>query len=358
MTTIADAVRRPYDNFTLLRLALALAVVVSHAASVGTGRHMDEPLHALTGYTLGEHGVNGFFAVSGFLVAMSWDRRGGALPFAAARLLRVFPGLIAAVLVTTFCIGLSMTRWSAADYLTNARTWSFVWTTTATFKSAGVLPAVFEDNALRWPMSTVWTLRYELYCYAGLLAYGMLGGFRRPAAMLAGAALAASALVVLGALGPIAKSPETSLRLPLIFACGALAWLYRDRIPLSLGVVAASIAALPLAALLLPPLYAPALFVVSAYVFLYVALAPGLSHPRLEPPGDISYGVYLYGWPVQQTLQALFPSQSGWTMLPAAVAATCGLAALSWLLVEKPALRLKGRLMAARAAPAAREAGS
>ncbi|MGL4242187.1 MAG: acyltransferase family protein, partial [Beijerinckiaceae bacterium] len=81
MTTVSEAIRRPYDNFTILRLALSLAVVVSHAASVGTGRHTDEPLYALTGYTLGEHGVNGFFAVSGFLVAMSWDRRGGPLPF-------------------------------------------------------------------------------------------------------------------------------------------------------------------------------------------------------------------------------------------------------------------------------------
>ncbi len=53
---VAEAIQRPYDNFTALRLALAVAVVISHAFSVGTGRHIDEPLTALTGYTLGEHG--------------------------------------------------------------------------------------------------------------------------------------------------------------------------------------------------------------------------------------------------------------------------------------------------------------
>jgi peptidoglycan/LPS O-acetylase OafA/YrhL len=348
MTTIAEAVRRPHDNFTILRLALALAVVVSHAASVGTGRHTDEPLHALTGYTLGEHGVNGFFAVSGFLVAMSWDRRGGAVPFAAARLLRVFPGLVVAVLVTALVIGGAMTTRPLAGYLVSGETWWMIWQTLTAFKSATTLPGVFEANPLRWPISTVWTLRYEIFCYAGLLAYGVAGGFRRRNIVLIGAAGAALALIMLGLRGEIPKGQETALRLPLIFACGALAWLYRDRIPLSLGVVAAIVFALPLAALAVPPVYKPLLFVGSAYVFLWIAMAPGLSHPRLEPPGDISYGVYLYGWPIQQTLQALFPAVSGWAMLPAALALTMAAATLSWLAVEKPALRLKARVMAPR----------
>jgi peptidoglycan/LPS O-acetylase OafA/YrhL len=346
--TVAEAIKRPYDNFTALRLALAVVVVVSHAWSVGTGRHTDEPLHHLTGYTLGEHGVNGFFAVSGFLVAMSWDRRGGALPFALARVLRVFPGLIVAVLVTALGIGALMTSLPVGTYLSDGRVWSMIWVTVTTFKSATTLPGVFESNPLRWPISTVWTLRYELICYGALLAYGILGGFRRPVVLLAAAAIAALALAVMGMQGPIAKGPETTLRLPLIFACGSLAYLYRDRLPVrpayAIGVVAAILAAHALA----PALYRPALFIGSAYLCLFVAMAPGLSHPRLEPPGDLSYGVYLYGWPVQQALQAIAPGVPGWAMLAPALAITGVLAALSWLLVEKPALSLKNAVMAKR----------
>ena len=74
--TVAVAMQRPYDNFALIRLGLALAVVVSHAFSVTTGAVNDEPLAVALGFTLGEHAVNGFFAVSGFLVTMSYDRRG------------------------------------------------------------------------------------------------------------------------------------------------------------------------------------------------------------------------------------------------------------------------------------------
>lgn len=346
--TVAEAIKRPYDNFTALRLALAVAVVVSHAFSVGTGSHTDEPLFALTGYTLGEHGVNGFFAVSGFLVAMSWDRRGGALPFAAARLLRVFPGLIVAVLVTALAIGGAMTSLPVGAYLADGRVWGMIWTTVTTFKSATTLPGVFEGNPLRWPISTVWTLRYELICYGALLAYGMLGGFRRPQVLLAAAAAAAISLAMLALLGPVPKGQETTLRLPLIFACGSLAYLYRHRLPLRAELLAAALAVTALAAWLAPPLYRPLLFIGSAYLFLFVAMAPGLSHPRLEPPGDISYGVYLYGWPVQQALQALFPTMTGLAMLAPALAITGLLATLSWLLVEKPALSLKNRLMAER----------
>jgi peptidoglycan/LPS O-acetylase OafA/YrhL len=341
--TVAEAIKRPYDNFTLLRLALAVAVVVSHAFSVGTGAHSDEPLYALTGYTLGEHGVNGFFAVSGFLVAMSWDRRGGVVPFATARLLRVFPGLIVAVLVTALAIGGAMTSLPPGRYLADGRVWGMIFVTITTFKSATTLPGVFEGNPLRWPISTVWTLRYELICYGALLAYGALGGFRRPWLMLAAAGAAAFALALLAAIGPLAKGTETSLRLPLLFACGSLAYLYRHRAPLRLEIAVGAVILIAMAGWLAPPLYRPALFMGSSYLFLFIAMAPGLSHPRLEPPGDISYGVYLYGWPVQQCLQALFPTTPGWMMLAPALAITGLLATLSWLLVEKPALSFKKR---------------
>jgi peptidoglycan/LPS O-acetylase OafA/YrhL len=119
-------------------------------------------------------------------------------------------------------------------------------------------------------------------------------------------------------------------------------------VPLNLGVVAAVSAAMTLAALVLPALYKPLLFTGTAYLMLFIAIAPGLSHPRFEPPGDISYGVYLYGWPVQQALQALFPGISGWAMLFPAVVITCAVAAASWLFVEKPALQLKKRWMTVR----------
>ena len=61
--------------------------------------------------------------------------------------------------------------------------------------------------------------------------------------------------------------------------------------------------------------------------------------------GDYSYGVYLYGWPAQQALHALLPSLGAVALLWPSLAVTFAIAALSWFLVEKPALDLKRRLL-------------
>ncbi|WP_332692302.1 acyltransferase family protein, partial [Bosea sp. (in: a-proteobacteria)] len=92
--SVADGLSARHNHFGLLRLLLALSVVVSHALSVTTGRVEDEPLWASTGFTLGEHAVNGFFAISGFLVTMSYEQRGWR-DYVIARTLRIGPGLIA-----------------------------------------------------------------------------------------------------------------------------------------------------------------------------------------------------------------------------------------------------------------------
>jgi peptidoglycan/LPS O-acetylase OafA/YrhL len=78
-----------------------------------------------------------------------------------------------------------------------------------------------------------------------------------------------------------------------------------------------------------------------------VALAPALTRRAVEPPADLSYGVYLYGWPVQQALHALFPALGAVALLWPSLLATLVVAMLSWFLVEKPALGLKRRLLRA-----------
>ncbi len=340
-STVADAMRRPYDNFALIRLALALAVVVSHASSVVTGQLDDEPLKTLTGFTLGEHAVNGFFAISGFLVTMSFARRGWR-DYVAARALRIAPGFVAAVLVVAFLLGPALTSLGVGAYFADGRLWRFLAATLTSFKSAIVLPGVFDANPLQFPMGTVWTLKYEVLCYAGVLGLGVIGLLtRKLVAVLLPAGLFA-ALGTLQTLEPeLPKGVETALRLPLLFAAGGALYVLRDQVRLS----ALAVAALSLAAWSAfgTPLYGPVVYMAQAYGVIWLALAPGLSHPRLEPAYDLSYGTYLYGWPVQQALQALLPAAGAAALLAPSIVLTLAVAALSWVLVERPALRLKRR---------------
>ncbi|HRJ70247.1 MAG TPA: acyltransferase family protein, partial [Beijerinckiaceae bacterium] len=182
--TIAEAQARGADSFGVLRLLLALAVVFSHMGSVTTGDIAAEPLVRSTGFSLGEHAVNGFFAVSGFLVAMSYERR-GLKAYALARALRIAPGLVAAALVCALGIGALMTTKALGAYLTDGGTWRFVGQTIFTFKSNAELPGVFQSNPFRFVIGTVWTLKYEIYCYIGLGLAGALGLLRRRDLVLA-----------------------------------------------------------------------------------------------------------------------------------------------------------------------------
>lgn len=340
---VAEAMSAAHNNFGLLRLVLALAVVVSHASSVVDGRVEGEPLFASTGFTLGEHAVNGFFAISGFLVTMSFVRRGWR-DYLLARVLRIAPGLIAATLVVALLLGAAMTRLDLAAYLADARLWRFIQGTLTSFKSAAALPGVFEGNPLPFPMGTVWTLKYETLCYGGVFLAGLAGLLgKRRVALAAGCALVAAVVLreIVQPDGP--KSLETALRLPLIFLAGGLIYLWSERVPLSLAGL--GVALLVLVPLSWTPLYKAALYLVTAWGVLVLALAPALTRHRTEPPADLSYGVYLYGWPVQQALHALLPALGMLTLLWPSLVLTCAVAALSWYGVEKPALGLKRRLL-------------
>lgn len=341
--TVAAAMARPHNNFTLVRLCLALLVVVSHAVGINTGA--PEPLKAATGFTLGEHAVNGFFAVSGFLVTMSYDRR-HPRDYAIARLLRIAPGFIAAVLLAAV-MGAALSRLPWRDYVADAQLWRFIATTLTSFKSANTLPGVFETNPQTYVMAPVWTLRYELYCYAGVLALGLLGRARTPFVVPALCLGLAMGVAALDRLHPEGMLLRTFLRLFFLFSTGATLYLLRDRLRLSgLAVAAAFLAAWALHG---TALYAAILFAAEGYGALWLAL--GFAR-TIEPRADLSYGIYLYGWPIQQALRQVLPSWSLSSLLALALLLTVAAAACSWFLVEKPALALKlGRSRRSAAEP-------
>lgn len=343
--TIAEAMARPANGFAVVRLALALAVVVSHAFSVATGASVEEPLVASTGFSLGEHAVNGFFAISGFLVTMSFVRRGWR-DYAASRALRIVPGLVIAVLAVSLLLGSALTRLDLGAYLRDPALWRYVTGILTTFKTNAALPGVFLENPFRFPMGTVWTLKYEVICYAGVLAAGLAGllGRRWPSALVTGGLFVA--LLWLGTKPEAGKGVETALRLPFLFAAGGALYLWREAVRLSVWPLVVLVAATML--LHGTGAYRALLFAAEAYGILWVAFLPALARPALDLRQDLSYGTYLYGWPVQQALVQLMPGATAIALLWPSLGLTLLVAAGSWFAVEKPALALKARLLGRR----------
>ncbi|MFC0283240.1 acyltransferase family protein [Camelimonas abortus] len=340
--TVAEASLGRANNFTLLRLALALLVVISHGFSVVSGDVADEPLHRLTGHTLGSHAVNGFFVISGYLVTMSFDRRGW-LDYLLARALRIAPGLLAATAFVGLVLGACMTSLDPVAYFTAPGLWRFLWETAFTYRSNTALPGVFEHNPFRFPMGTVWTLRYEVLCYAGVFLLGVAGLLRRRRVTVGLLAFLVGSLLALDAFVPDASlRDQTMLRLPLLFVAGAafhrLGGAIRLSLPLAVLLAALTVLAHGSFA------YNALLYLTTAYGVMWLALVPVRSWLP-EPRDDISYGVYLYGWPLQQTLRALLPDLGPVALLVPSVAASVLAGWISWRVVERPALALKRRLM-------------
>ena len=94
--------------------------------------------------------MNGFFAISGFLVTMSFDRRGWR-DYVIARTLRIAPGLIVATLVVALLLGSAMTVPAARAYLRERGLWRFIVATLTTFKSNIALPGVFDAESVPLP---------------------------------------------------------------------------------------------------------------------------------------------------------------------------------------------------------------
>jgi peptidoglycan/LPS O-acetylase OafA/YrhL len=332
------------NNFQLLRLLAALAVVLFHCYAL-TGRWTDEPLWRLAhDQNLGALGVEIFFVVSGFLVTQSWLTRRRLDQFVMARVLRVYPALIAATLLT-IALGAASSKLPWAGFLANPQTGDYFWHTALGVDVRDRLPGAFAANPYPHVVNgSLWTLPVELRLYLALAAAGVAGLLAHRLSWLAAAAAALAALYAwpAQAIDLLAgHGAAIVLRLAALFLLGSLAYAWRDVLPVSL---AAGLAALGLMAW--NPggyprgiLFAPLL----AYVVLVLAYDPRLRLRAFNRVGDYSYGLYVYSFPLQQTVVERMPGVAPLALFAWALPAALAVAIVSWHALEQPALGLKSR---------------
>lgn len=332
------------NGFGVLRLVTALAVVFSHSFYLTTHVTAAEPLYWLTGFTLGQHAVHVFFAVSGLLVMASLVRTTTMAGYLWARALRVFPALLLCTVLTAFFLGPLATSLPLVSYLTSAEPYLYVLKTAGLVTGNAPLPGVFAGNPVPGEINIpVWTLKYEVICYLVLAALAIAGVFRSWAlTTLALASIAALYLVPQlahgastegGALGSLA-------RLGFCFSLGVLGYVLRER--LRIGAVTLLLAAGAYVLSRGTGLEYVALIALTATLAFAVASLPFSALTRWTRDTDISYGTYIYGWPIMQLFVSLFTGLSPLQLFLLTLAVLAPLAYLSWRLVEKPALELKG----------------
>ena len=334
------------NNIDFLRLVLATLVIWSHSYALLLGDNDREPLYVATGgqRTGGELAVDGFFILSGFLIARSWVSSRGLGDYLRRRVLRIYPGFLMAVAFSVLIAGPLLASNSSAYW--NDFSWRAFLIGGANLNLVAPETPVAINGSL-------WSIRYEFMCYLAVAVFGLLGILTRRSFMTL--AFLACLSLYAGQIYYGLQMPGSRLswlycfpgfwpRMMSAFLAGVLFYCYRDRIVLSwplftvavVGLLAVGVAAPASWAL---PLVEPLL---GGYVLFFIAYLPMGRLQHVARHGDISYGLYLYAYPVQQLLiKAFQPRLNTLSLFLAATAVTTLFAAASWQFVEKPFLRLK-----------------
>ena len=345
------------NRFNLLRLMAALAVFVAHGDFLYR-LHLPVPF---PGHSLGSLAVYVFFFISGYLVCQSWLREPDWGAFWIKRVMRIFPGLIVAVAFSVFILGWSVTSLSSRDYWQSSATWLNLVNNAVGVATVQTLPGVFESNPFaRAVNGSLWTIRYELSMYFLLvtIAWGARG--RRWVYPMGAIVLAllwelarigrwdAAIEGVGGALADVFRWRDfCGFGVPFFIGSTVAAYGIRPRWWMGVIGVLAGVCALYETNALLLQCWVWGCIVLGTFYVAHVGLSESQGASRGQV--DLSYGVYIYAFPVQQAVTALCLREglSVMACILMSLVPVLVLASLSWYGVEKPGIRAGARWLAA-----------
>ena len=346
-STLAARSYHSRDGFGTVRLVAAYCVIAFHGmplVGAESGWSWGDPW-----YHYGTLTVAAFMAMSGTFVMRAWESRPRLGEFWLRRALRILPGLIVVLALSAFALGPLVTTLPSSDYYSHPSTWTYLVRNVLLFPQQYQLPGAFMENPYGPAVNgSLWCLPVEVLGYLMVTIVGLLGIASRRYLIFAVAG-AFAALLVLN-VNSVIQLPQTTLMLltnPLlqymsIYAMGIAAWLYRDRIPLSWWGVAACVVIEVIS------YQSPVGAITRAVTVPYAVVTVGAKLPKsLCLPSWLtatSFGVFIYGFPVEQTLVYLGISQT-WQVITLGLAISTIFGLLSWHLVEKHGLRLRTALM-------------
>lgn len=358
------ATRGRTSGFDYLRIILSCIVILAHCRVVTYGLAAVNP----SGAALLQHPpliqpilwsvVPGFFVVSGFLVAGSLTRVKTIFEFAMLRILRIVPALFVETVIAALILGPLVTELPLSAYFNDAAFWHYPLNILGDIHYT--LPGVFAHNPAPNVVNVqLWTIPLEWLCYISLVVtFLLVAGISRfwPLQLKTGVGLLTlGTLVVLlvGMMQPwgvpkpwhAGADSVMNTTLLLCFLVGVAGYFYKERIPLHFGLLVVSLAAIYISMYDGKWQYFGA--IPMGYAIIYCGLT-NFPKIRILEKGDYSYGIYLYGFPVQQTFAYLFPHNRIWELnFVVSLAVSAIIAALSWHFVESRVLANRKAIIAA-----------
>ncbi len=342
------SLNRHQNNFDLIRFIAATFVIFKHSNAI---LGVDE--YWFLDYNLPFLGVPIFFTISGYLILTSAIYSKSSINYFWKRSLRIFPGLIIALIFTVLVIGLLDTKLNWLDYLANPQSWKHL-ISASLYKLELNLPGVFVDNKVTEVNGSLWTLKYEFSCYViifllfkvlnkKLLKYGVLFVW---IALLGVRFYLGDKINYYNYSFPLLLNHNFKFVIEwgIYFFSGGVFFYLKDFLNLNFKLFAlATIIYLILYVFLLDYVKYYQYFYIPLMVF-YLGLLKGKTN-SFGKYGDFSYGLYIYAFPVQQLLCSFFDSKMEGAILSLlTLLIVLPLSFLSWRLIEKPALAFKNKL--------------
>ena len=328
------ASRSHLNNFDFIRITAALMVLFQHQFDL-----MRQTVYPIFPVGYGELGVCIFFAVSGFLVTQSWTGDPHILRFMARRFLRIWPGLAVVTCLAALIIGPLITTASWQDYIHSSVTLNFFRTLQLNIQY--FLPGVFATNLYPNAVNgSLWTIPLEVKWYGILLIGGILG-------LLKFKWIIFTIMILLATYqfgiyhAETNPEPNYSRQFGLYFIYGACMHLFRDlwQNKSIYGLIIIGILSI---IFWVAGHQAIALWLVLPFLVIVFGTLSTPVFNRFGQFGDLSYGVYIYAFPVQQLI--IWISQGKFSLpvcLVLTLTCTLLLAFISWHYIEKPALKFK-----------------
>jgi peptidoglycan/LPS O-acetylase OafA/YrhL len=318
------------NNFDLLRFLAAASIIFSHCFALSLGY---ANVHLFDWHLLvGQFGLAVLLVISGYLITKSWEKRPELKIYFKKRALRLFPGMLISIIFIMLVIGLVNTSYTLREYflrLADPQTWMAI-----PFYINGWAIGIFTENPVTYVNAPLWTIPFEFMLYILVAFLGITAILWRKNILLP-----VIFMTVLMWAVWYDNPALNKIRFAAYFLIGSYLYVNREKMEYKLWLSA--LLFIPVVIFFKTPFMFVFALIAIPYFVLCIAYLPIRHLHKFGTAGDPSYGMYIYSYPIQQTILHFIPAIAVSQLIGLTFAVVIPMAYASWHFIEKKALSLK-----------------